>query len=111
MGDLYTCDAYVCISEDIISYIKDGYCIDVEESIKKNKKCTFCVVLKRDVVGIECKTIIALEDNKNKTYTYHKKERVGKTKWKDEARVFSFDYDLGCYTFDNPEECYGRRRS
>lgn len=104
MGDLNVCDVYVCISEDIISYIKDGYCIDVGESIKKNKKSTFCVVLKRDVAGIECKTIIEVKDNKNKTYTYHKIERVGKSKWNDEAKTFSFDHVLGYYTFDNPEE-------
>ena len=55
-------DMYSIISDVIQSYIKDGYKIDVKESVidhEEDKDCIFKSVLKIDVDGIECKTIIS----------------------------------------------------
>ena len=88
-------DMDVIASDAIYSCIKDGYKIDVKESIidyEKDKDCVFKAVLKKDVDGIECKTIITLSDNgddKNSYCTYHKVETVGDTKWSEETRTFS----------------------
>jgi hypothetical protein len=82
-------------SDTIHSYIQDGYRIDAKESVidrDKDKDCTFKAVLKKDVDGIECKTVITLTDNgddKNKACMYHKVETVGDTKWSEETRTYS----------------------
>lgn len=81
-------------SDAIYSYIKDGYRIDAKESTitSDDRNCTFKAVLTKDVDGIECKTIIKLIDNgdeNTKSYTYHKVETVGDTKWSEETRTFS----------------------
>jgi hypothetical protein len=87
-------------SDAIHSYLKDGYRIDAKESVidhDKDKNCTFKAVLKKDVDGIECKTVITLsetgKDDSNKTCTYHKVETVGDTQWSEETRTFSFSTD------------------
>lgn len=88
-------DMNTVASEAIHSYIKDGYHIDAKESVidrEKDKDCTFKAVLKKDVDGIECKTVITLADNgddKNKSCKYHKVETVGDTVWSEETRTFS----------------------
>lgn len=82
-------------SNEISSYIKDGYRIDAKESVidhDKDKDCTFKAVLKKDVDGIECKTVITLTDNgddKNKSCMYHKVDTVGDTRWSEETRTYS----------------------
>ena len=92
-------DMNTIASDAIHSYIKDGYRIDAKESVidrDKDKDCTFKAVLKKDVDGIECKTVITLTDNgddKNKSCTYHKVETVGDTKWSEETRTFSSSTD------------------
>lgn len=92
-------DMNTVASDAIHSYIKDGYRIDAKESVidrDKDKDCTFKAVLKKDVDGIECKTIITLTDNgddKNKACTYHKVETVGDTKWSEETRIFNSSTD------------------
>jgi len=92
-------DMNTVASDAIHSYIKDGYHIDAKESVidrEKDKDCTFKAVLKKDVDGIECKTVITLSDNgddKNKHCTYHKVESVGDTKWSEETRTFSYTTD------------------
>lgn len=92
-------DMNTVASDAIHSYIKDGYHIDAKESVidrEKDKDCTFKAVLKKDVDGIECKTVITLNDNgddKNKTCTYHKVETVGDTMWSEETRSFSSSTD------------------
>lgn len=84
------------VSDMIHSYIKDGYKIDSKESVidrEKDKDCTFKAVLKKDVDGIECKTIITLSDNgddKNKSCTYHKVDMVGDEKWNEVTSSFNF---------------------
>ena len=84
------------VSDAIHSCIKDDYKIDVKESVidhEEDKDCIFKVVLKRDVDGIECKTIITLngnEDDKTKYYTYHKVEIVGDTKWSEETHTYNY---------------------
>lgn len=92
-------DMNTLASDAIHSYIKDGYHIDAKESVidsEKDKDCTFKAVLKKDVDGIECKTVITLSDNgddKNKACTYHKVETVGDTEWSEETRTFSSSTD------------------
>ena len=92
-------DMNTIASDAIHSYIKDGYRIDAKESVidrDKDKDCTFKAVLKKDVDGIECKSVITLTDNgedKNKSCTYHKVETVGDTKWSEETRTFSSSTD------------------
>lgn len=89
-------DIYSIISDVIQSYIKDGYCLDVKESAidhEEDKDCIFKAVLKIDVDGIECKTVITLngnEDDKTKYYTYHKVETVGDTKWSEETHTYNY---------------------
>ena len=84
------------VSDAVHSYIKDGYRIDVKESVidhEEDKDCIFKAVLKRDVDGIECKTVITLngnEDDKTKYYTYHKVETVGDTKWSEETHTYNY---------------------
>ena len=84
------------VSDAIHSCIKDGYKIDAKESVidreEDDKDCVFKAVLKKDVDGIECKTTITLNDNKddkNKYCTYHKVETVGDTKWSEETHTYS----------------------
>jgi len=92
-------DMNTIASDAIHSYIKDGYRIDAKESVidrEKDKDCTFKAVLKKDVDGVECKTVIKLTDNgddKNRSCTYHKVETVGDTKWSEETRTFSHSTD------------------
>ena len=88
-------DMNVVVSEAINDCFKEGYTIDAKESVidqEKEKDCTFKTVMKRDLDGIECKTIIKLtnnSDDKNKYCKYHKVEFVGDTKWSEETRTFS----------------------
>lgn len=83
------------VSDAIHSCIKDGYKIDAKESVidhEEDKDCVFKAVLKKDVDGIECKTVITLnnnEDDKSKYCTYHKVETVGDTKWSEETHTCS----------------------
>ncbi len=83
----------------IRSYIRAGYRIDAKESVidrEKDKDCTYKAVLKKNVGGINCKTVITLSDNgddKNKHCAYHKVEIVGDTKWSEETRTFSCSTD------------------
>lgn len=82
------------VSNVVNSYMSDGYNIDTKDSIidrNLDKDCISKFVLKKDVDGIECKTVITLSDDgddKNKSYTYHKIETVGDTKWSEETRTF-----------------------
>ena len=82
------------VSNVVNSYMSDGYHIDTKDSIidhNLDKDCISKFVLKKDVDGIECKTVITLTDDgddKNKSYTYHKIETVGDTKWTEETRTF-----------------------
>ena len=82
------------VSNVVNSYMSDGYCIDTKESIidrNLDKGCISKFVLKKDADGIECKVVVTLTDNgddKNKSYTYHKVDTVGDTKWSDETRTF-----------------------
>lgn len=102
-------DMNTVASDAIHSYIKDGYRIDAKESVidrEKDKDCTFKAVLKKDVDGIECKTVITLSDNgddKNKHCTYHKVETVGDTKWSEETRTFSSSTTSNTNTKDRNE--------
>lgn len=88
-------DMSTLVSKEINSYIKDGYHIDVNESAfdyENDKDGIFKAVLKRDVDGIECKTVITLngnEDDKTKYYTYHRVETVGDTKWSEETQTYN----------------------
>ena len=90
-----TSDINAFTSDEIGHYIKEGYHIDAKESMidkDSDKDCTFKAVLKRDENGIECKVVIKVNDNgddKNKSFTYHKVETVGDTKWSEERRSFS----------------------
>ena len=92
-------DVNAIVSEAINSCFKEGYTIDAKESVidrEKEKDCTFKTVMKRDLDGIECKTIIKLtnnSDDKNKYCKYHKVEFVGDTKWSEETRTFSCSTD------------------
>lgn len=95
-----TNDMNTVASDAIHSYIKDGYRIDAKESVidsDKDKDCVFKAVLKKDVDGIECKTIITLsetgKDDSNKTCIYHKVEIVGDMKWSEETRTHSCSTD------------------
>ena len=101
-------DMNTLASDAIHSYLKDGYRIDAKESVidrDKDKDCTFKAVLKKDVDGIECKTVITLfetgKDDSNKTCTYHKVETVGDTQWSEESRTYSCSkkdaHDLNSY--------------
>jgi hypothetical protein len=98
-------DMYSIISDVIQSYIKDGYKIDVKESVidhEEDKDCIFKSVLKIDVDGIECKTIITLnenEDDKSKYCTYHKVEIVGDTNWSEET--YTYNYTTDKYKLNN----------
>jgi hypothetical protein len=61
-----TNDMNILASNTINSYIQDGYRIDAKESAidsEKNKNCTFKAVLKKDVDGVLCKTIITLHES------------------------------------------------
>lgn len=82
------------ISDTIYSYIKDNYYIDMKESAidkEKDGDCTFKTVLKRDVDGVECKAVITLCEKDTiygKSFTFHKVDSVGDTKWGEETRAF-----------------------
>lgn len=94
-------DMNTLASDTISSYIQDGYRIDAKESVvdhEKDKNCTFKVVLKKDVDGVLCKTIITLHESDNfsknsnlnfKTFTYHKIDLVNGLVWDEESRTFS----------------------
>lgn len=85
----------IVVSDTIHSYIKDGYHIDAKESAINNEKykdCTFKIVLKRDVDGIECKTVISFTDkgdDKNKSYLYHKIDTVDDIIWSEETCTYN----------------------
>lgn len=94
-------DMNTLASDTINSYIQDGYRIDAKESVvdnEKDKNCTFKVVLKKDVDGVLCKTIITLHESDSfndtnrlnfKTSTYHKVDFVDGLVWDEESRTFS----------------------
>lgn len=94
-----TGDVNTTASDAIHSYIANGFRIDAKESVidpDKDKGCTFKAVLKKDVDGIECKTVIKLSelgDDKNKKCIYNKVESVGDTKWSEETQSFSCTSD------------------
>jgi len=94
-----TGDVNATASDAIHSYIANGFRIDAKESVidpDKDKGCTFKAVLKKDVDGIECKTVIKLSelgDDKNKRCIYNKVESVGDTKWSEETQSFSCTSD------------------
>ena len=100
-------DMNTAVSDAIHSYIKDGYHIDAKESVidrEKDKDCTFKAVLKKDVDGIDCKTVITLYENKNDNShmcKYHKVETVGDTKWSEETRSFS----TNSVNFNKQKDC------
>jgi hypothetical protein len=102
-------DMNTLASDTINSYIEEGYRIDAKESVidrEKDDDCIFKAALKKDVDGIECKTVITLSDNgddKNKHCTYHKVETVGDTKCSEETRTFS--YSCACKHCDKPNRC------
>ena len=88
------------ISDMIRKYTLDGYKIDCKESVidpdsDVDKDCTFKAVLKKDIDGIECKTIIRLLEDKTaigKSTTLSKVEYVGDTKWSAESHSYSHSY-------------------
>lgn len=94
-------DMNALASDTINSYIQDGYRIDAKESVvdhEKDTNCTFKVVLKKDVDGVPCKTLITLHESdsfsnisnlKFKTHTYHKLDLVDGVVWDEESRTFS----------------------
>lgn len=91
-------DMSTVASDMINAYISNGYKIDAHESVitSDDKDCTFKAVLKKNVDGAECKTIITLTDNgddNNKHCTYRKVDLVGDTKWGEETRTFSSSTD------------------
>ena len=94
-------DISTLVSDTIHSYIKDGYHIDAKESAinhEKDKDCTFKVVLKRDVDGIECKVVITFTDkcdDKNKSYLYHKIDTVDDTIWSEETCTYNLSTAAG----------------
>ena len=54
------------------------------------------VLLKKDVDGVECKTVITVSDNgddNNKSYTYHKIDMVGNEKWNEVTSSFNYKSD------------------
>lgn len=97
-------DMNILASDTINSYIRDGYRIDAKESVidlEKDKDCTFKAVLKKDVDGVQCKTIVTLHDSdgfsnanklKLKTRTYHKLDLVDGVVWDEESRTFSYSH-------------------
>lgn len=103
-------DVNTMISDDINSYIKDGYRIDAKESMidhEKDKNCTFKAVLKKDVDGIECKTVITSADkhyDNNKITTYHKVETVGDTKWSEKICTFKSTDDNDIQNINNKSD-------
>ena len=99
-GKLATCkDTGDDVSDMIHSYIKDGYKIDSKESVidrEKDKDCTFKAVLKKDVDGVECKTVITVYDSgddKNKSCTYHKVDMIGNEKLNEVTSSFNYKSD------------------
>lgn len=94
-------DMNTLASDTINSYIQDGYRIDAKESVvdhEKDKNCTFKAVLKKDVDGVLCKTVITLHESADfnninklnfKTYTYHRVDLVDDLVWGEETRTFS----------------------
>ena len=80
------------VSDVIHQYIKDGYKIDAKESAENVDADTFKAVLKKDVDGVECKTVITLRENKSdsgSSFSYNKVDSVGGTKWSSESKHYS----------------------
>ena len=102
------------ISDMIRKYTLDGYKIDCKESAVDpdsdvDKDCTFKAVLKKDVDGIECKTIIRLLEEKTaigKSTTLSKVEYVGDTKWSAESHSYSHSYT--CPVKDDSESAWNK---
>lgn len=101
-------DMNTLASNAIHSCLQDGYRIDAKESVidaNKDKDCTFKAVLKKDVDGIECKTIIKVSEtgssDKNKSYSYNKVEYVGDTKWSEER---AYSSSTSVYSHVNEKE-------
>lgn len=92
------------VSDAISARIQDGYRIDAKESVvdhEKDKNCTFKAVLKKDVDGVLCKTVITLHESADfnninklnfKASTYHRVDLVDDLVWGEETRTFSSSY-------------------
>lgn len=109
-------DMNTLASNAIRSCLQDGYKIDAKESVidaNRDKDCTFKAVLKRDVDGIECKTIIKVSEtgssDKNKSYSYNKVEYVGDTRWSEESRTYSSSTSV--YNHVNEKESSKAKRA
>lgn len=104
------------ISDMIRKYTLDGYKIDCKESAVDpdsdvDKDCTFKAVLKKDVDGIECKTIIRLLEEKTaigKSTTLSKVEYVGDTKWSAESHSYSHSYTCPVKNYDSDTSAWDK---
>lgn len=104
------------ISDMIRKYTLDGYKIDCKESAidpdsDVDKDCTFKAVLKKDVDGIECKTIIRLLEDKTaigKSTTLSKVEYVGDTKWSAESHSYSHSYTYPAKDYDSDTSAWDK---
>lgn len=104
------------ISDMIRKYTLDGYKIDCKESAVDpdsdvDKDCTFKAVLKKDVDGIECKTIIRLLEEKTaigKSTTLSKVEYVGDTKWSAESHSYSHSYTYPAKDYDSDTSAWDK---
>lgn len=107
------------ISDMIRKYTLDGYKIDCNESTVNqdndaDKDCTFKAVLKKDVDGIECKTIIRLLEEKTaigKSTTLSKVEYVGDTKWSAESHSYSHSYTCPAKDYDSDTSAWDKYKS
>lgn len=107
------------ISDMIRKYTLDGYKIDCKESAVDpdsdvDKDCTFKAVLKKDVDGIECKTIIRLLEEKTaigKSTTLSKVEYVGDTKWSAESHSYSHSYTCPAKDYDSDTSAWDKYKS
>ena len=104
------------ISDMIRKYTLDGYKIDCKESAVDpdsdvDKDCTFKAVLKKDVDGIECKTIIRLLEDKTaigKSTTLSKVEYVGDTQWSAESHSYSHSYTYPAKDYDSDTSAWDK---
>ena len=107
------------ISDMIRKYTLDGYKIDCKDSAVDpdsdvDKDCTFKAVLKKDIDGIECKTIIRLLEEKTaigKSTTLSKVEYVGDTKWSAESHSYSHSYTCPAKDYDSDTSAWDKYKS
>ena len=80
-------------SNEIISYIKNGYRIDAKESAidrEKYKDCIFKAVLKKDIDRTRYKTVITLTyDEENRFCMYHKVDMIDNIRQCEETHTYS----------------------